>query len=470
MLLPHDLRSALALLRQAGDEITPVERSISPEVEMIEDFLDAYCQPGGSWFADEQPLRLYRRPTRGEFPVLMGMFGNRRRCRLFLDPFGRYSADISNAQLLLQAASRPIAPRLLGGEERNFRNVRKPAEILALLPILRYLQNDPGPTVTLGLIYARDNRTGAANCSYHRITFKEDSAVVAIDSRGHLQHMLSTHLAHGEQLPISVNIGLDPAIYLASTLTRPCLSYGSDELGVAGALRGNAVEVAPCHANTGRYIAHAEIVIEGMLGAEKEPETAEVAGFSLPEYLGYRSPCGMATTLEVQAVSHRAGAIYQTLSGPGVEQSILLGLGQECSLLARLKTEGLERLFCRVAALPSGGGHLLTVLQVAKRACGDDLRVIDAAKRLLGEVPSLKNVLLVDEDVDPYSERDVLWAMSTRARLERDIHVSALLPGTSLDPSQLPLYGGSDAKGLVNKCVVDCTVPFSSRRRFQRAF
>jgi 4-hydroxy-3-polyprenylbenzoate decarboxylase len=178
----------------------------------------------------------------------------------------------------------------------------------------------------------------------------------------------------------------------------------------------------------------------------------------------------MATTLQVQAVSHRAGAIYQTLSGPGVEQSILLGLGQECSLLARLKTEGLERLFCRVAALPSGGGHLLTVLQVAKRACGDDLCVIDAAKRLLGEVPSLKNVLLVDEDVDPYSERDVLWAMSTRARLERDIHVSALLPGTSLDPSQLPLYGGSDANGFVNKCVVDCTVPFSSRRRFQRAF
>ncbi|MGV4936946.1 hypothetical protein ACVCGZ_14085 [Serratia nematodiphila] len=128
MLLPNDLRSALALLRQTGDEITLVKRSISPEVEMIEDFLDAYRQPGGSWFADEQPLRLYRRPTRGEFPVLMGMFGNRRRCRLFLDPYGRYSSEISNAQLLLQAASRPIAPRLLGGDKRNFRNVRKPAE------------------------------------------------------------------------------------------------------------------------------------------------------------------------------------------------------------------------------------------------------------------------------------------------------------------------------------------------------
>ena len=463
----YDLRSALKLLSQAEGEMTLVERPVSPDIELVEDFLAASRQRGG--IADEQPLRVYRQPTRGRFPVLMGVFGTRRRCRLFLDPTGCQPPELSEAQLLLQAANAPIGPRVLE-RSRLSRSVNKSSSILAALPVLRYALDDPGPTVTLGLIYARDSRTGIANCSYHRIAFKGDSAVVGIDSRGHLQTMLAAHVSRGERLPISVNIGLDPAVYLASALSHPCIAYGCDELGIAGAIRGRPVDIAPCRFNKGRYIDHAELVIEGTLGAEREPESAMVAGLSIPEYLGYRSPCGMAATLHIQGLTHRPNPIYQTLSGPGFEQSILLGLGQECSILARLRAAEHARLVRNVVALPSGGGHLLTVLQVAKRDIRDDRLVVEVANMLFGEVPSLKNLLLVDEDVDPYSANDVLWALCTRARLDLDIHASASFPVNPLDPTQSPFYDEREPDSRIRKCVVDCTIPYTQRRRFKRAF
>lgn len=54
----YDLRSALKLLSQVEGEMTSVERPVSPDVELVEDFLAASRQSGG--IADGQPLRVYR--------------------------------------------------------------------------------------------------------------------------------------------------------------------------------------------------------------------------------------------------------------------------------------------------------------------------------------------------------------------------------------------------------------------------
>lgn len=465
----YDLRTALAHLRQSGVEATEVLQPIDPEVELVDDYLAAYQRPHGSWLADEQPLRLYRQPTRGDFPVLLGVFGSRRNCRHLLDPHARHPDNLSNAHLVMRAAGAPVGPRSLARPEVP-RTIVSTPDLHSALPVLRYARDDPGPTVTLGLVYARDRHTGHANCSYHRITLKSHSVVVGIDPGGDLRKMLDAHVARGEALPISVNIGLDPAIYLASVLTRPCVEYGFDELGAAGALRGTAVRVAPCFSNGGRFIDHAEIVIEGSLGLAQEPESPDAQGLSMPEYLGYRSPCGRAATLRVQALSHRPGALYQTLSGPGFEQSALLGLGQECSVLAKLMAWNRTELVRAVVALPSGGGHLLTVLQVAKRDSCDDREAVAVARALLEEISSLKNLILVDEDVDPHSLADLLWAMSTRTRLDLDVHTTGPLPGNPLDPSQSRGYAPGNMSGLTRKSIVDCTVPYRLRHRFQRTF
>lgn len=51
--------------------------------------------------------------------------------------------------------------------------------------------------------------------------------------------------ALGKPLPISISIGVDPAIEIASCFEPPTTPLGFNELSIAGAIRGKAVELAP---------------------------------------------------------------------------------------------------------------------------------------------------------------------------------------------------------------------------------
>ncbi|KVN74077.1 UbiD family decarboxylase [Burkholderia ubonensis] len=463
----HDLRSALDALARAGERPVEIDAPLDPHVGLIDDYLGSYRASAASWFAAEQPLRLYRRPARGRFPVLMGLFGSRARTGVLL-------GDDRPGERIARAIRSPLAPTL--SARATPREWVTAPDLRQWLPALTCTAGDPGPTVTLGLVYARDAITGIANCSVHRITLKPSSTVVAISSKGHLQQLVDRHVARGERLPVSVNIGLDPALYYAAALSSPAVGFGDDELAVAGALRGRPVALAPCASGGGWYVDHAEIVIEGSLGADKEAEHDGASagppghGHSMPEYLGYFSAAGAATTLAVSALSWRPGAIYPALTGPGREQSELLGVGQEAAIWRVLHDEGVAPLFRDAVALPAGGGHLFTVLQVARRTRDDDAPLLNAAMRLLERVATTKNLVLVDDDVNPHSADDVLWAIATRSRLERDVLQTQSLRGTSLDPTQSESYVSGGQKGFTNKCVIDCLVPFGLRERFRRAY
>lgn len=469
----HDLRSALGALTLAGERPVEITQPRDPYLGLIDDYLASYRSPHASWFSAEQPLRLYRQPTTGVFPVLIGLFGSRMRTRLLLG--GEHAGDrpASPGLMLANAIDRPLPPVL--SNAASPRAVLPEPDLNRILPALTCTVGDPGPTVTLGLVYARDAATGAANCSVHRITLKRDSVVIAISSKGHLQQLIDLHLARGERLPVSVNIGLDPALYYAAALSAPAVGFGDDELAVAGAIRGRPVQLSPCFTGDGWFVDHAEIVLEGSLGIEKEPESdvelsSDSGGYAMPEYLGYYSASGMVTTLAVSALTHRRDALYLALTGPGREQSELLGIAQEAAIWRVLAELGSAALFLDVAALPAAGGHLFTVLQVVKRSHEDEARIASAATRVLERVASTKNLVLVDEDVNPCSSDEVLWAMSTRCRLERDILSTPVLRGTSLDPSQSADYVDGGQRGFTNKCIIDCTVPFGRRDVFRRAF
>ncbi|MCJ2540523.1 MAG: UbiD family decarboxylase, partial [Candidatus Thermoplasmatota archaeon] len=48
---------------------------------------------------------------------------------------------------------------------------------------------------------------------------------------------------------------------------------------------------------------------------------------------------------------------------------------------------------------------------------------------------SLKRVIVVDEDVDPFDDHAVEWALATRFQADKDILVVEGARGSSLDPS-----------------------------------
>ena len=71
---------------------------------------------------------------------------------------------------------------------------------------------------------------------------------------------------------------------------------------------------------------------------------------------------------------------------------------------------------------------------------------------------SLKQVTIVDEDINPNSAEEVEYAMATRFQADKDLVVLKNLRGSSLDPS-------SDQKNLKTaKMGIDATKSFSKKK------
>lgn len=95
---------------------------------------------------------------------------------------------------------------------------------------------------------------------------------------------------------------------------------------------------------------------------------------------------------------------------------------------------------------------------------------LQAALLAFSAFAELKHVFLVDEDVDPFDMKDVMWAMTTRFQADLDV---ITIPGVQchpLDPSNQPEYSPHiRARGVACKAIFDCTIPFDQKNRFERA-
>jgi len=63
-----------------------------------------------------------------------------------------------------------------------------------------------------------------------------------------------------------------------------------------------------------------------------------------------------------------------------------------------------------------------------------------------------KFIIIVDEDIDPFNLNEVMWALITRFRADRDLVLIPNAPGSTLDPTGYP-------RGLVTRMILDATQP-----------
>lgn len=74
--------------------------------------------------------------------------------------------------------------------------------------------------------------------------------------------------------------------------------------------------------------------------------------------------------------------------------------------------------------------------------------------------PSMKQVIVVDKDVDIFDDRAVEWAVATRFQASRGLLVVNNAAGSSLDPS---------TDGTTSKLAIDATMPIGDRGLFEKA-
>lgn len=402
--------------------------------------------------------------------VITGVFASRERTALLMNStVERLPFD------LLKALETPIPTTTVSKEQAPCQEVvhLAPLDIRELLPAPTNTLLDAGPYFNLGLIRAEDPETGEADVTIHRLCVQgPDTLSVYFVPGRHIDQFRIKAEKLGRPLPVTINMGLDPAIYLAACFEPPTTPLGFDELSIAGGFRGEAVELVDCISIKAKAIARAEIVIEGeILPGERIREDINTdTGFAMPEFPGYLGEAQSALPIiKIKAVTYRRNPILQTIIGPGEEHTNLAGIPTEASILKLVENSMPGRLQ-NVYAHSAGGGKYLSVLQFKKESARDEGRQRQAALTAFAAFPELKHVILVDEDVNIYDTNDVLWAMTTR--YQGDVS-TVFIPGVRchpLDPSQSPDFSPSImSPGISCKTIFDCTVPYHLKKKFSRA-
>lgn len=469
----YDLRSALALLEQHEGQLTHCHTEVDPHAELCGVY--RYVGAGGTV---QRPTKLgpammfHQVKGHPGARVVVGLMASRERMGLLLGAEPKYLGAH-----MCEALNNLVQPVAVSGplpcQEVVHRADDPGFDVRRLVPAPTNTPEDAGPYITMGLLCAADPETGEEDVTIHRMCIHGPDTISVWFAPGrHIDVFRAKAEAKGEPLPVSVCIGLDPAIYLGACFEPPTTPLGFNELSIAGGLRGKAVEQGPCLTVAAKALAHAEYVIEGyILPNERVEEDALThGGRAMPEFPGYCGPADPKTpVLKVTAVTHRKDPIMQTTIGPSEEHVNLAGIPTEASILM-MEERAMPGRVANVFAHSSGGGKLIAVLEFHKKSPTDEGRQRQAALVALAAFPELKHVFLVDEDVDIFDTNDVLWAMTTRYQGDVDTLFLPNVRGHVLDPTQSPDYNSSiPARGVGCKAVFDCTVPWDKKERFRRA-
>ncbi|WNM23579.1 UbiD family decarboxylase [Demequina capsici] len=468
----RDLRDAIALLANDSRDYLESDLEIDPDAQLAGVY--RHIGAGGT----------VARPTRrgpamrftsikgyDDVSVLVGLLADRRRVARLL---GTTPAHVN--RVIADAFDDALAPVVVHdapAQEVVHLASAPDFDIRTLLPAPTNTPHDAAPYFCMGLLLGTDPETGHSDVTIHRIAVQgRDELSIFFAPGRHIDAFRQKAENAGQALPITINMGLDPAIFIGACFEAPTTPFGYDELQVAGGLRREPVELVRAKTVQEHAIARAEIVIEGELlpGIRVAEDQNSGTGHAMPEFPGYNGPAHPSLpVMKVTAVTTRRHPILETLVGPGEEHTSLAGLPTEASIL-RAVDSALPGLVAQVYAHTAGGGKFLAVMQVRKTSALDDGNARQAAIIALATYRELKNVILVDTDVDVFDSDDVLWAMTTRMQGNTDIIVVPGVAGHVLDPSQQPAYDPSlPAKGVTSKTIYDATAPFHMRAEFARA-
>lgn len=470
----QDLRSALKKLSQMPGQLVETDVEVEPMAELSGVY--RYVGAGGTVMrpTKEGPAMVFNN-VKGhpDAKVAIGVLASRRRVAALLD-----CKPEDLGKKLYHSVDNPIPPVVTDREplcQQVVHRAQEPGfDLKKLVPAPTNTPDDAGPYITLGMCYATHPDTGRHDVTIHRLCIqgKDELSIFFTPGARHIGAMAERAEELGQNLPISISIGVDPAIEIGSCFEPPTTPLGYDELAVAGALRGEPVELCRCLTVNELAIANAEYVIEGEVipGVRIQEDQNSHTGYAMPEFPGYTGPASdQCWLIKVKAVTHREHPIMQTCIGPSEEHVSMAGIPTEASIYGMVEKAmpgKLQNVYCCSA----GGGKYMAVLQFKKTVPSDEGRQRQAALLAFSAFSELKHIFLVDEDVDCFDMNDVLWAMNTRFQGDRDI---ITIPGVRchpLDPSNDPEFDPSiQNHGIACKTIFDCTVPFAMKERFKRA-
>jgi UbiD family decarboxylase len=198
-------------------------------------------------------------------------------------------------------------------------------------------------------------------------------------------------------------------------------------------------------------------VLEGYLDARGHVEPEGPYG----EFLGYYGALKRNPVFHLTAITRRRDALFQTSTIGGwslarTDTALLNALRTEVMIWRALETAVREPI--AVHATASSGGMFNLRVALRQRVPGEARNAMAAC---FGALVNVKNVFVVDPDVDIFSDEQMDWALATRFQPDRDLMMVEGMRTLPLDPS---LDSGHRTG---SKAGFDLTWPFGSTARLE---
>jgi anhydromevalonate phosphate decarboxylase len=319
------------------------------------------------------------------------------------------------------------------------------------LPIVTHFEKDAGPFITSSIVFAKDQEKDKQNQSTHRLLRLDDRhmAIRMVEGR-HLHKCFTYAREHGEDLKVTIAIGVHPAVSIAAAYQA---AYGVDEMLIANSLLEGKLTLSKTSYSQLYVPSHAEIVLEGRILKDRTHEEWMVEMLRTYDFKR-KQP-----VFELNRIMFRDNAIYHDILPGYAEHRLLMGLPVEAKMYDYIKnvvptTQSVH--------LTDGGSNWLTaIIQIRKRLEGEPKNALLAA---FTAHPSLKMATVVDDDINPTDSSAVEYAVATRCQADRGFIIIPNAKGSSLDPS-------SDQENLLTtKVGVDATATIlKPKERFEIA-
>ncbi|MBA7693994.1 Phenolic acid decarboxylase [subsurface metagenome] len=274
----------------------------------------------------------------------------------------------------------------------------------------------------------------------------------------HMSLIITAGEKMGQGVGVATVLGAPPELTIASQVIAP---MGVDETEVAGAFRGEPLEVVRCETIDVEVPANAEIVIEGVTIPGERVDDGPFGEYpgnyiSLGNYhsLSHR-PFSPVYVVQVTAITMRKDPIFQALltGMPTTENHLLKKWSLAATIYDIITRELVPRPDdIRGINLTLGGGsdsHAIISIRKRSESTARDIIYTVLSMRIV-----VGMVTVVDEDIDIYNPSDVEWAVATRVRPTRDIIILPMVP--SKNPLAPPVH--------IHRWGIDATKPLGETR------
>ncbi|MDI3270196.1 MAG: menaquinone biosynthesis decarboxylase [Bacillota bacterium] len=453
-----DIREFLTLLEKEG-ELRRIGEPVDPYLEMSA-FAEEAVKRGGPALLFEKPFpgHLAQRglspepvaaelgrppevvpmpsyePRASSVPVVMNLFGSKRRVELalgvsHLDEAGQRVRELldlikgpgpAGGSLLSKISLLPklqelatIAPRVVRSgpvqevvEEGDAVNLWNYPHIVAW-------PGDAGAFITLALVLTKDPETGQRNAGIYRMQILGKNTTAM---HWELHHGGAAHFRKakrmGKRLEVAAVIGADPVSLYAGSAPLP---EGMDEFLFAGYLRRQAVELVRAKTVNLEVPAHGEMVLEGYV----DPLEEAVVEGPFGDHTGFYSLPDLYPVFHVTAITRRRDPLYlSTIVGPPPKEDYFLGHTTE-----RLFLPIVQMVMPEVVDyhLPAYGTFQNLIFVSIKKTFPGHAYKVAAGLWGLGQMSLQKLIVVVDEDVDVQNPEEAWWVALSHMDPQRDV-------------------------------------------------